>query len=52
MIAVLSIMKTKLTTVLSLALAAAIPLIDADIAPATWIRGSTRGGSRDFELVK
>jgi hypothetical protein len=38
-------MKTKLTTVLSLALAAAIPTYSH------WIRGSTTGESRDFELV-
>ena len=52
MIAVLSIMKTKLTTVLSLALAAAIPLIDADITAVTGfvVRQELKAG--DFELVK
>ncbi|MGC1321600.1 MAG: hypothetical protein WA849_05430 [Candidatus Udaeobacter sp.] len=45
-------MKTRLTTVLSVALAAAIPLIDADIAPATGfvVRELLKAG--DFELVK
>lgn len=45
-------MKTKLTTVLSLTLAAAIPLGDADIAAASGfvVRRAVEAGI--FELVK